>query len=381
MQICHWFTSNENTRAELLDWHCVANDIATTKRMTTIHSVLYPLSLTIDNSTMNITQNGSYTSDWYGMNATIRPFLAFFVIAGLIGNGLVLILFYRLKRLKTWDNAFTINLAVGDLMSSVAAIALAFSPEFHIARIISCHSLSVMQCCRLANFLVLQEIALLRYWRVHRPGRIINKSVFVTGLVIPWIVGIAYRFIVISQVKDYESVSHCVEYSLQLEYTNSWFRLKMTPLVIVVGTVVMTTCYMKIMIYYRRQCRVHVQTIAALQTGTATESTSGWHFVQRMHEFYRNQIDEDKRVVINSLLVVGAFYMTCIPLTVLIMCCRNGIIRNTSPVIDYIALLMTFSCAVNPALYSMRSKYFRQGLKRIFHTRPNTVSTVMPPEI
>ena len=330
---------------------------------------------------MNTTQNGGITSDWNGLNTMIRPLLAFFVIAGLIGNSLVLILFYRLKRLKTWDNAFTINLAVGDLTSSVAAVAMVFTPEFLTARIISCYSLSVMQGCRLVNFLVLQEIALLRYWRVHRPGRIINKSLFVTGLVIPWTVGIAYRFIVISQVEDYQIVSHCVGNALQLEYTNSWPRLTITPLLIVGGTVVMTTCYMKIMIYYRRRCRVHVQTIAAVQTGTAAESTSGWHFVKRMHEFYRNQINEDTRVVLSSLLVVGVFYMACIPLTVLIMCCRSGIIRNTSPVIGYISLLMTFNCAVNPALYSMRSKYFRQGLKRFFHIKPNTVSTVMPSEI
>ena len=329
---------------------------------------------------MNIAHNGSYSSDWNGLNATVRSILAFFVIVGLSGNSLVLILFYRLKRLKTWDNAFTINLAVGDLTSSVAAVALVSSPEFLTARIISCHLLGLMQGCRLANFLVLQEIALLRYWRVHRPGRIINKSVFVTGLVIPWIVGIAYRFIVISQVKDYQSVSHCVEYSLQLEYTNTWPRLTIIPLLIVEGTVVMTTCYMKIMIYYRRRCRVHVQTIAAVQTGTAMESTSGWHFVQRMHAFYRNQINEDQRVVINSLLVVGVFYMTAIPIVVLILFCRSGII-NTFPGIDYISLLMTFSCAVNPILYSMRSKYFRQGLKRLFHIKSNTVGPVIPPEI
>ena len=328
---------------------------------------------------MNIAHNGSYTSDWNGLNATVRSILAFFVIVGLSGNSLVLILFYRLKRLKTWDNAFTINLAVGDLTSSVAAFALVFSPEFLRARIISCHLLGLMQGCRLANFLVLQEIALLRYWRVHRPGRIINKSVFVTGLVIPWVVGIAYRFIVISQAKDYQNVSHCVEYALQLEYTNSWPRLTIVPLLIAVGTVVMTTCYMKIMIYYRRRCRVHAQTVATVQTGTAAESTSGWHFVQRMHEFYRNQINEDERVVINSLLVVGAFYMTTIPVMVLIICCRSGMIK-TFPAVDYISLLMTFSCAVNPVLYSLRSKYFRHGLKRFFHIKSNTIGTVMPPE-
>ena len=330
---------------------------------------------------MNITQNGSSTSDWNGLNATIRPFLASFVLAGLIGNSLVLILFYRLKRLKTWDNSFTVTLAAGDLMSSVAAVALALSPEFHIARIISCHSLSVMQGCRLANFLVLQEIALLRYWRVHKPGRIIKKSVFITGLVIPWTVVIVSRLIVLGHLKDYQSKSHCMENVLLLQYTKFWPRVTIFQLSIVVGTVVMTTCYMKIMIHYRRRCRVHSQTIEEVQIGTSTENTSGQQFVLRMHEFYRNQINEDKRVVVNNLLVVSTFYITNIPMVVLIVCCWTDVIRNILSVVDSISLIMTFSCAINPVLYSMRSKYFRRGLRLLFHIKPNTIGTVMPSEV
>ena len=179
---------------------------------------------------MNTTQNGSYTPDWSGLNTTIRPFLTFCVTAGLIGNTLVLVLFCRLKRLKAWDNAFTINLAVGDLTNSIAAIALVFSPEFLTARIISCHSLSVMQVCRIANFVCLQEIALLRYWRVHKQGRIIKKSVFVTGLLIPWTLGIAFRSVVLGSTPDYHGVSQCVENTLQLGYIKSWPRLMLYPL-------------------------------------------------------------------------------------------------------------------------------------------------------
>ena len=325
---------------------------------------------------MNTTQNGSYTSDWSGLNTTIRPFLTFFVTAGLIGNTLVLVLFCRLKRLKTWDNAFTINLAVGDLTNSIAAIALVFSPEFLTARIISCHSLSVMQVCRIANFVCLQEIALLRYRRVHKPGRIIKKSVFVTGLLIPWTVGIAFRSIALGRTPDYHGVSQCVENTLQLGYSKSWPRM-VYPLLGIVGIVVMTTCYMKIMRYYKRRCRVHVQTIAAVQTGTATENNSGRQFVQQMSEFYRRQINEDKRIVMNSLLVFSSFCMINIPHLVLLTCCRVGVI-NTFPAIEYMSLIVTFGCAVNPVLYSMRSTYFRQGLKRLFHIKPNTVGTVMP---
>ena len=171
---------------------------------------------------MNATQNESSTSDWNGLNATIRPFLAVFVISGLIGNSLVLLLFCRLKRLKTWGNAFSISLAVGDLTSSVAAIALAFTPQFPTARIISCHSLSVMQWCRLANFMFMEEIALLQYWRVHKPGRITKKRVFVVGIVIPWTVGMFFMSIVLSHLQDHLRVSYCVEHAVRLGYINSW---------------------------------------------------------------------------------------------------------------------------------------------------------------
>ena len=148
----------------------------------------------------------------------------------------------------------------------------------------------------------------------------------------------------------------------------------------IVGTVVMTTCYMNIMRYYKRRCRVHVQTIAAVQTGTATENNSGRQFVQQMSEFYRRQINEDKRIVMNSLLVFSSFCFINTPHTVLLMSCRVGVI-NTFPTIEYMSLIVTFGCAVNPVLYSMRSTYFRQGLKRLFHIKPSTVGTVMPLEV
>ena len=330
---------------------------------------------------MNATQNNSNTSDWNGLNATIRLFLTSFVISGLIGNSLVLLLFCRLKRLKTWDNAFTINLAIGDLASSVTAIALAFTPEFPTARLISCHSLSVMQWCRLANFMFMQEIALLRYWRVHRPGRIIKKWVFVVGIVIPWTVGIVFmniKSIKLSHIKEHHSVSYCVARAVSLGNTNSWSSLTIGLLVTAVGTVVTTTCYAKIMIYYRHRCRVHIQSIAAVQIRTSTENNSGQQFVQRMDEFYRSQINEDKRVVMNSFLVVGAFCMTNIPNVVMLMCFRFGMIKDIFPTIEYVSLLNTFSCAVNPVLYSIRSKYFREGLKRLLRIKPNTVGIIMP---
>ena len=59
---------------------------------------------------------------------------------------------------------------------------------------------------------------------------------------------------------------------------------------------------------------------------------------------------------------------------------RSGMITSISPTIEFILLLTTFSCAVNPVLYSMRSTYFRQGLKRLFHIKANTIGTVMPLE-
>ena len=205
----------------------------------------------------------------------------------------------------------------------------------------------------------------------------INKSAFVTGLVKPRVVGIAFRIIIWSYIKDYHNVSQCMENTLELQNTRSWSLLSIAPLLSVVGTGVMTTCYVKVMIHFRSRCRNHVQTIVAVQVGTSTESDSGRQFVRGMHEFYRSQINEDKRNVVNSLLVVGIFYMAHILNTALFIGYRSGMITSISPTIEFILLLTTFSCAVNPVLYSMRSTYFRQGLKRLLHIKSNTVGTVM----
>ena len=225
----------------------------------------------------------------------------------------------------------------------------------------------------------MQEIALLRYWRVYRPGRIIKKSVFIAGIVIPWaavIVSMSITGITLNHIQDRHSVSYCVEQVVRQGFTNSWSSLMFIPLVTVGGTVAITTCYAKIMIYYRRRCRVHVQSIAAVQMRTSTENISGQQFVQWMDEFYRRQINQDKRVVMNSFLVVSAFYMANIPTSVLRICVRFGMIRNIFPLTEYVSILNIFSCAINPVFYSIRSRYFRAGVKGLLRIKPNTVGTV-----
>ena len=247
-------SNTDNISAATMDWTST-NHIVAIKHTATIDSVVSVL--TTDTPTMNATQNESDTSDWNGLNATIRLFVTFFVILGLIGNSLVLLLFCHLKRVKTWDNAFNINLAVGDLTSSVAAIALVFTPKFPTARIISCYSLRVMQWCRLANFMFMQKISLQRYWRVHKPGRIIKKCVFVMGIVIPWTVGIAPMSIALTYMQDQLSASYCVEHAVRLGNIKSWSSLTIFPIMTVVGTVIMTTCYAKIMTSMSRPYPVH----------------------------------------------------------------------------------------------------------------------------
>ena len=222
-----------------------SNDIATTKHVAQIYSVVY--FFTINTSTMNATQNEGHTSDWNGQDVTVRLFVTFFVIVGLISNSLVLVLFCRLERLKTWDNAFTINLAVGDLMSSVAAI--------------------------------------------------------------------------------------------------TWFSHQNPPIE-----------YVSLLNIFSRAVNPVLYSI----------------------RFYRSQINEDKRVVMDSFQVVDAFYITNIPTVALHTYLRFNMIRNISPSIEYVSLLNIVSRAVNPVLYSIRSKYFRDGLQRLFRIKPNTIDTVMP---
>ena len=329
---------------------------------------------------MNTTAIKGSVPEWNGLSTTIRPFLTFFVVAGLIGNSLVLVLFLRLKRLKTWDNAFNINMAVSNLISSVASIALPFTPEFPTARVMSCHYLRVMQLCGTVIYISLIEIAVLRYWRVNRPGRNIRMSIFLMGLVVPW--SSAICIVIVSLIHgDTHNALSCVQKALLLVHNSPISRLIFLLIVITIGICVITTCYVKIVIYYRRRCRGHVQIIAAVQVGTSTENNAGRQFVHHMQEFYRSQMNEDKEVVKNSVLLVGAFYVIQMPSLAWLCCYYGGIIRNVFPTFEYILLLKSIGFAINPALYSMRNKYFRQGLKQLFHGRPNSVGTEIPLQV
>ena len=259
-----------------------------------------------------------------------------------------------MKRLHTWDNAFNINMTVGNLISSIVSLALPFTPEFPTARIITCNPIRVLQICAVINYLSLTAIAVLRYWRLYRPGHIINKSKFVTGLVLPWSLAIFLMIPSIFHAKFY-NVPSCMRDAISLANSRLGFRLICLKTLNTVGIGVITTCYVKIMIYYRHQCHVHVQTIAAVQIGTSASSNAGQQFVQGMQEFYSNQMNEDKRIVTNSILLVIAFYVTHMPNLVLHCCYYGKVITNGIPIIDYSLFLRTSSFAVNPVLYSMRN--------------------------
>ena len=182
--------------------------------------------------------NGSIR-DWDGLNTTMRPLLTFFVVTSLVGNSLVLVLFWRLKRLKTWDNAFNINMTVGNLIASTTAIVLPFTPEFPTVRMMSCQSLRIMQICNGISFLCLVEIALLRYWRVYRPSHVISKSKFLMGLAAPWSIGMFYLTVSLKRASNHNVIS-CVENAIMLGHAYHLPRLLLIPLTFWAGALTKT---------------------------------------------------------------------------------------------------------------------------------------------
>ena len=341
-------------------------------------------SATQSGPSISIIMNTSTTEipirDWDGVDTKMRLILTLFVVTGLVSNSLVLILFRRLKRLRTWDNAFNINMTVSNLLSSVACTAILFTPEFATARIVSCHSFLVMHTCNSVNFVSLVEIAVLRYWRVCRPSHGISKSTFLMGLVIPWSTGLS--IVAASLIRaPTNDITSCIESVILFVHVNHLSRLIFIPLLLTVGSVVMTICYVQIMMFFKHRCLSHVQNMTAIQHGTSVSSTSGRQFVHRMQEFYQGQIEEDKRVVMNSVLVVVAFYIIHIPKIMLLCGYLSGILKHIIPTFDYMLLFQTAGLAVNPVLYSMRSEYFRQGLKQLFRGKPNSVASEMAVEV
>ena len=194
---------------------------------------------------------------------------------------------------------------------------------------------------------------------------------------IPW-GAVAILVLIMSLiVAPNDSVNSCVEAAMLLGHVNILSRSIVVLLSFTVGSVVMTICYVKIMIHYKHRCFNHVHNMTAVQQGTSVTHIPGRQFVHRMQIFYQGQIEEDKKVVVISVLVVAAFYIINIPNMLLYCCYNGGIIRHISPTLDYILLFHTVGFAMNPVIYSMRSKYFRKGLKQLLHGRPNSVGTEM----
>ena len=284
-------------------------------------------------------------------------------IATLVGNSLVCLAFYRNLSLRTATNYFVLSLALTDL--SMAVLVMPSSATLTITGNGTVNELSCLLaylCARgLAgvSLLTVMLLAVNRYFRVVRPAlypNLFSKKRSVAMAACVWIVPIPLVIIIglvtykqPKKVTDIESVISCIQFVQKTG--SSKFKFFITIISIVVPSITIVTCYIKI-----------YQTIRQHNTTTAPSSREGYSSFG---------VGEAKITRMLTVVVVG-FYLCWQPLLFGNILLAVNLLGEDA--IKYWNFYNTFpvfaSSAINPVVYATMNQSFRNEFVKILRRQP-----------
>ena len=279
--------------------------------------------------------------------------LSVFVLMSLVGNTLVILTVLTNKPLQTTLNYLLVNLAVADMVFAlsilISYLILPFItlPEGQTGRFF-CTFLAgggIGWIGAAESILCLVYIAVERYYAITHPlrqrGRFTRRRLKVF-VVVGWIFALLLSFSDFIRVQNYHADLRLCKSDRNLEY--AYISVKVNSLVwlILAGIVPVS-----IMVYLYSRVVHHLW----------FKSVKDLEASQRAALRYRKQVTI-------TLIAVSVIYAVCwIPnLT-------DYLMEYWSEAVPWMnetgTVLLTFNCSVNPVLYSMRMKSFREHLRDV----------------
>ncbi|XP_075060908.1 opsin-3 [Mixophyes fleayi] len=289
-----------------------------------------------------------FTHDAYEVLALIIALLG---IAGACNNLVVLILYCKLKTLWTPVNLLLVNISFSDILLSLFAVSFTFASCVTRQWIWGEAGCVCVGFCKnllgSVSVFTLTVVAYERYVRVVY-GKVIDFLWSWQAIIYVWLYSLAWSAAPLIGWNKYILELHGLDCSLdriskdpnKSSYILLFF---LTNLVIPVG--IMTYCYGYILYSIRRLGRLqNLQTSHALKI-----------------------VDCEIKVSQMCFLMMFAFLMCWMPypvVSLLVMCGYGNMITPTVAIVP--SFLATFSTAINPVIYILMSKKFRQGLLKLF---------------
>ena len=301
-------------------------------------------------------------------------------IVGTTANSSVLILFWKLPRLRTWENAFHMNLAVFDIFACALVIPINLLAESGLltlstSQVVHCSLLRLYVLPTLGTLVCVTQVALMRAYRLANPTAVIARIFIKCQVVFPWVLGIL-SFIATLFISDEKPfLDYCNYLPQRMPVTFSFSRMYIYVYVICTFlSLSLLVLYIHItkVIHKRRQ----IYPVAYPLPQAPQNQRSSVYFVSSVYDSHvepaangteetrleRERIEKEFRMITSSLILlsVHAFSMI-VPSAILFSRPANSTDR-----MDQLCIALTFiQNATNPFIYCFGNKYvFKDGIKQ-----------------
>ena len=313
----------------------------------------------MDNSTSGITANVSQSSDemdpkWIGiLEASI---LFFIMLLAITGNFLVIAVVYRRRELRrTETHIFIVNLSLTDIF--VALLCMPFSLITAVRQEwIFSHALCQINgflnvFFLLTSILTLTAISIHKYIGVVQPTKrkIFTRKTTLIAVAWVWFQAFLTALTPILGWNSYEHIPGRTQCSVKVPRENKLSELTNCLFIIICGFVIplgiMNFSYLKIF----QTVKIHTKRVRS-------------HSIGEEQSAFLNE----RRIIITLFIILAVFLACWTPFSVLTIYATlagHELPQNFSVAAYWMGFL---NSAMNPLIYALRTKEFRQGYRQIF---------------
>ena len=293
---------------------------------------------------------------------------------GFVGNVAVFLVFRRSWRLRTWENAFHLNIATINLfMCTLQAPTILFlmwndnttSPVYR--------GLCTFSQAGLLGFVEIlvshAQISILRCHKVFHPCHVPNKCIIISTLIIPWIAGLLVTiqtFVTDSGIMFAEKCRH-------KNFVKETCVFHTVIIVLLMSCAVLITSYTLIFVKLRTERKVIASKDVFTITQNCNRSTFPNHVVNTACPMQTTMFGNAaiRHMVGSSVALLVMFLITAMPPLIALIAFQRMFLSHS--VTSVIYSFTYFAYILSPLVYTFRNREFKRTLRSLLK-RSNKVN-------
>ena len=306
---------------------------------------------------------------YYGSGIICTLILSLTIPLGFAGNFAVFLVFKRSWRLRTWENAFHLNIATINLfMCTLQAPTILFLMWNDDVKSPAYQGLCTFSQAGLLGFVGIlvshAQISVLRCMKVYNPCHVPNKQIIISTLMIPWIAGLFITVQTFITESGILFVNTC-HYKYLVKDTCVFYTM---IIVLLSSSAVLITSYMLIFIKLRTERKV----ISSTDIFTLTPSCS--RRTRVIYPIFPNRVNIEspttmfgsttvRHMVGSSAALLVTFMVTAVPPLIALIAFQRMYLSLSITAIVY--SFTYFAYILSPLVYTFRNHEFKRTLRNL----------------